>query len=95
MVEVDPVVCLVIRLAGLGAVPAWLLARAAVRWWSTSLTVIVACARVDSWCAYLGRLLRAKLPAASLPLVGGRALPTPGPVSPIAGPAVFHRGGEA
>ncbi|GDY33952.1 hypothetical protein [Gandjariella thermophila] len=95
MIEVDPRLRLILVLAGLGALPVWMLATAVARWWSTSLTVVVARARLDAWCTCFGRDLRSKLPAASLPLVGGRVLPTAGPVAPNAGLAVSHPGRTA
>lgn len=90
MVDVHPAVRLVLVLAGFGAIPAWMLARTVSRRLSTSLTVVVAHARLSGWCAALGRFLHAKLPAAALPVTGGRVLPTAGPVTPNAGPAVSH-----
>jgi len=87
---VDPVLRLVLQLTGFGAIPAWLLARAALRWWSTSLTIVVARARLSAWGAAVDRFLRAKPPAANSPELGGRVLPTVGSVSPTADPTVAH-----
>jgi hypothetical protein len=90
VIGIDPVLRLVLQLTGFGAIPAWMLARAAVRWWSTSLTVVVARARLSAWGAAVGRFLRAKLPAANPPELGGRVLPTVGSVSSTADPTVAH-----
>ena len=90
MFGVDPVFRLVLQLAGFGVIPAWMLARAALRWWSTSLAVVVARARFSGWCAAVDRFIRAKLPAANSPERDGRVLPTVGSVSPTADPTVAH-----
>jgi hypothetical protein len=93
-VEVMAVTSSVALLAvGFGLVLVWLVATAVARWWSSSLTVVVARARLAGWCAVAGRFLRSKLPAALSPLAGGRVLPTVGSVPSTADPTVTHRGG--
>lgn len=93
MIDSDPVVRVALMLGGFAVVTgvplagAW--ARIVSRWWSSSITVTVARARLSAWCTYLGRLLHHLL-LVVLPR-GGRVRPTAGAVSPTAGSAVCHQ----
>ncbi|GDY30090.1 hypothetical protein [Gandjariella thermophila] len=89
MVEVDPVVRIAVLVGALGIVPVALtvetLVHGLMRWWTRSITVTVARARISSWCACLARRLRSARPPVdpSRPR-GGR--PSAGTDSPFLAP---------